>query len=150
MECRRLLTSACPAAEHRAALSIRECLSLAVPSVLDNILGKKVVWINHRLELKGIPRWVLKKHCVLFSWLALEAQVWLDDKCNAFLPQPLGQGVKLSACERAAKVWHWHGITVNRVVMRLSTISLDQVSHHLVAKYIKIDPSLGTATLTAA
>lgn len=119
-------------------------------SSADQLFGKDLRWILKGLELQGVSAGIQKEHRGLLAYLALEADVGLDDKIDPMCFQLIGELVPLIPSENCSKMPYRHILSIYFIGSGIGQFIWLDMGGKLMSKEIEIDPFVGASTDLAA
>ena len=117
-------------------------------------LGKRLfrehlTHVRKGLEFERIAGRIVKEHGGLLTYLALKADVRLDLKVHAMLPQAVGELLPSFHRQDNTEVRYWHGMAIHRIMVR-GVRSRRQMRDDLMAEEVEVDPLVSGASFGAA
>src|SRR5690349_3102456 len=106
------------------------------------LFGEYLAHVAKRLEFQRIARRIEEEHGGLFTGLALEADMRLDDEAYAGGLETVGQRLPLVHGQDGAEMAHRHVVAIHRIARAGAGFFRREMRHHLVAIEIEIDPGV--------
>lgn len=116
----------------------------------DASLREKPGDVGEGLEFDRVSRRIKEKHRGLLAWLALEADVGLDDEVGTLLAQPVSKRIPIGHRQDKTEVAHRNPVPIDRVSQSDACLFGGEVGNDLMTIEVEVDPVLGTASFWAA